>query len=189
MTGAPINYGQLNAAQVSDEQKVTIKNLGTATAQIIVKAGDWIGGTSANPIKMSGPEVTRVAVTPGKDFGTKFVLHNSEATVLSDLGPGQEQDSFWSLYADPKLSGSPHQEVSIDLICVDKNNLKVTDEYGNDLGSDCTKNPDGTYSCTKDEDQVYDNNDTIAKTPGAPHPLPIPYPNTNNATKAQITTD
>ena len=225
MTGAPINYGQLNAGQVSDEQKVTIKNLGTATAQIIVKAGDWIGGTSANPIKMSGPEVTRVAVTPGKDFGTKFVLHNSEATVLSDLGPGQEQDSFWSLYADPKLSGSPHQEVSIDLICVDKNNLKVTDEYGNDLGSDCTKNPDGTYSCTKDEDQdhktnlkvtdeygndlgsdctknpdgtysctkdedqVYDNNDTIAKTPGAPHPLPIPYPNTNNATKAQITTD
>ena len=156
MTVTPINYGQLNPGQVSDEQKVTIKNVGTATAQIIVKAGDWIGGTSANPIKMSGPEVTRVAVTPGKDFGTKFALHSTENTVLSDLGPGQEQDSFWSLYADPKLSGSPHQEVSIDLICVDKTNLKVTDEYGNDLGSDCTKNMDGTYSCTQDQDEDQD---------------------------------
>ena len=117
MTGAPINYGQLNAGQVSDEQKVTIKNLGTATAQIIVKAGDWIGGTSANPIKMSGPEVTRVAVTPGKDFGTKFALHTAEATILGDLGAGQTGESFWSVYGDNHLSGSPKQEVTIDLTC------------------------------------------------------------------------
>ena len=70
-----------------------------------------------------------------------------------------------------------------------KTNLKVTDEDAIQLGSNCTKNPDGTYSCTQDQDQDHDNNDTSAKTPSAPDPIPIPYPNTNNATKAQITTD
>jgi hypothetical protein len=186
LTGAPINYGQLNAGQVSDEQKVTIKNLGTATAQIIVKAGDWIGGTSANPIKMSGPEVTRVAVTPGKDFGTKFALHSSEATVLGDLGPGQEQDSFWSLYADPKLSGSPHQEVSIDLICADiPTDLKNALTKGQ---GEITRGEEFLQDAeTKDDNN--DNDDTSASTPSAPDPIPIPYPNTNITTKAQITTD
>ena len=187
ISGAPINYGQLTVGQVSNEQKVVIKNVGTAPGKVMVKGSAWTGGIP--PLDTYNAEITRVAVTPGKDFGTKFALHTAEATILGDLGAGQTGESFWSLYADPKLSGSPHQEVSIDLICVDKTNLKVTDEYGNDLGSDCTKNPDGTYSCTQDKNQVYDNDDTIAKTPGAPHPLPIPYPNTNNATKAQITTD
>jgi hypothetical protein len=184
MTGTPINYGQLNAGQVSDEQKVTIKNVGTTTAQIIVKAGDWIEGTSANPIKMSGPEITRVAVTPGKEFGTKFPLHTSEATALSDLGPGQERDSFWSLYADPKLSGSPHQEVSIDLICPDiPINLKNALTKGQ---GEITRGEE----FLQDAETIDDNNDdTSASTPSAPDPLPIPYPNTNNTTKAQITTD
>jgi hypothetical protein len=74
------------------------------------------------------------------------------------------------------------------------------------LGWDCTKNPDGTYSCTKDQHQDYkdddlsdnpdsndgnDNNDNnnTAKNPNTPDPIPIPYPDTNNTTKAQITTD
>ena len=34
---------------------------------------------------------------------------------------------------------------------------KVTDKGAYPLGSDCTKNPDGTYSCTQDQDQ--DNKD------------------------------
>ena len=185
ISGVPINYGQLNAGQVSDEQKVTIKNVGTATAQIIVKAGDWIGGTSANPIKMIGPEITRVAVSPDVEFGNKFPLHTSEATALSDLGPGQERDSFWSLYADPKLSGSPHQEVTIDLICAD---------IPTDLKNALTK---GQIELTRDGEFLQegegkaDNNDnnTIAKTPNPAGPIPIPYPDTNNTTKAQITTD
>jgi hypothetical protein len=117
VSGAPINYGQLNVGQVSGEQKVTIKNTGNAPAKVMVKAGDWIGGTAVNPIKLYGPEITRVAVTPGKEFGTKFPLHTAEATILGDLGAGQSGDSFWTLYADPKLSGSPHQEVTIDLTC------------------------------------------------------------------------
>jgi hypothetical protein len=61
-----------------------------------------------------GPEITRVAVTPSIEFGKKLALH-SYVTTLGKLGPGQEGDSFWSLYADPKLSGSPHQQVTLDL--------------------------------------------------------------------------
>jgi hypothetical protein len=179
MTGTPINYGQLNAGQVSDEQKVTIKNVGTAPAQIMVKAGDWIGGTSANPIKMIGPEITRVAVTPGKEFGTKFALHSSEATVLSDLGPGQEQDSFWSVYGDSKLSGSPHQEVSIDLICsgtlTDPKNALTKGQSEITTGDEFLQ-----HSETTDDNN---DDDTIAKNPNNPNPIPIPYPNTNNTTK------
>jgi hypothetical protein len=185
MSGTPINYGELNAGQVSVEQKVTIKNVGTATAQIMVKAGDWIGGTSANPIKMIGPEITRVAVSPNMEFGNKFPLHTSEATALSDLGPGQEVDSFWSLYADPKLSGSPHQEVNIDLICAD---------VPTDLKNALTK---GHIGLTRGDEFLQeaetngDNNDnnTSAKNPNTPGPIPIPYPDTNNNTKAKITTD
>jgi hypothetical protein len=115
MTGAPINYGQLNVGQVSNEQKVTIKNVGTATAKVMVKASNWVGGTPPNDTYNA--EITRVALTPGKEFGTKFPLHSSEATALGDLGPGQEGDSFWSVYADAHLSGSPHQEVTLDLTC------------------------------------------------------------------------
>jgi hypothetical protein len=117
ISGAPINYGQLNVGQVSTEQKVTIKNTGNAPAKVMVKAGDWIGGTAASPIKLYGPEITRVSVTPQPDFGKKLPLHTAEATILGDLGPGQSGDSFWSLYGDPKLSGSPSQEVTIDLTC------------------------------------------------------------------------
>lgn len=184
ITGTPINYGQLDVGQVSDEQKVTIKNVGTATAQIIVKADDWIGGTSDNPIKMSGPELTRVAVIPGKDYGTKFALHSSEATSLGDLGPGQELDSFWSLYADPKLRGSPHQEIFIDLICAD-----IPTDLKNALTNGQGEITRGE-EFLQDAETIDDNNDdTSASTPSAPDPLPIPYPNTNNTTKAQITTD
>jgi hypothetical protein len=115
MSGAPINYGQLNVGQVSNEQKVTIKNVGTATAKVMVKASAWIGGTPPNDTYNA--EITRVAVTPGKEFGNKFPLHASEATALGDLGPGQQGDSFWSVYADAHLNGSPHQEVTLDLMC------------------------------------------------------------------------
>jgi hypothetical protein len=184
-SGVPINYGKLNTGQVSEEQKVTIKNVGTANAQIMVKAGDWIGGTSANPIKMIGPEITRVAVSPDMEFGNKFPLHISDATALSDLGPGQEVDSFWSLYADPKLRGSPHQEVSIDLICADvptdlKNALTkghIGFTIGDEFLQEAKTNGDNN------------ENNTSAKNPNTPNPIPIPYPDTNNTTKAQITTD
>jgi hypothetical protein len=117
VSGAPINYGQLNVGQVSTEQKGTIKNTGNAPAKVMVKAGDWIGVIAATPVKLYGPEITRVAVTSGMEFGKKFALHTAEATILGDLGAGQSGDSFWSLYADPKLSGSPSQEVTIDLTC------------------------------------------------------------------------
>jgi hypothetical protein len=116
ISGVPINYGQLNIGQLSAEQKITYKNAGNATAQIMVKASDWIGGTSANPIKMGVAEITRVAETPGKDFGNKLPLRTYEI-MLGELGPGQTGQSYWSLYADNGLSGSPHQDVTLDLTC------------------------------------------------------------------------
>lgn len=115
VSGAPINYGQLTVGQVSNEQKVVIKNVGTAPAKVMVKASDWIGGIPPNDTYIA--EITRVAVTPGMEFGKKFPLHTAEATILGDLGPGQTGESFWSMYADSNLSGSPKQEVTIDLTC------------------------------------------------------------------------
>lgn len=115
LSGVPINYGQLTVGQVSNEQKVTYKNVGNAPAKVMVKGSAWIGGTPPNDTYNA--EITRVAVTPGMEFGKKFPLHSSETTTLGDLGAGQEGDSFWSVYADNHLTGSPHQEVTIDLTC------------------------------------------------------------------------
>jgi len=85
-------------------------------AKIMVKGGDWIGGTSANPIKMGVPEITRVADIPDRDFADKLALHSSEFT-LGEIAPTQTRAIFWQMVAEPGLSGSPHQEVTIDLIC------------------------------------------------------------------------
>ena len=115
ISGAPINYGQLTVGQVSNEQKVVIKNVGTAPGKVMVKGSAWTGGIP--PLDTYSAEITRVAVTPGKDFGTKFALHTAEATILGDLGAGQTGESFWSVYGDNHLSGSPKQEVTIDLTC------------------------------------------------------------------------
>jgi hypothetical protein len=115
LSGVPINYGQLTVGQVSNEQKVTYKNVGNAPAKVMVKGSDWVGGTPPNDTYAA--EITRVAVTPGMEFAKKFPLHSSETTTLGDLGAGQEGDSFWSVYADNHLTGSPHQEITIDLTC------------------------------------------------------------------------
>jgi len=113
ISGVPINYGQVNLGQLSNEQKVTYKNEGTASAQIMVKGGQWITGTSTT---VGIPEITRVATTPGKEFGNKMPLHTS-ATVLAQLGAGQTGESYWSMYAETGMTGSPHQEVTLDLTC------------------------------------------------------------------------
>jgi hypothetical protein len=115
ISGAPINYGQLTVGQVSNEQKVVIKNIGTAPAKVMVKGSAWTGGIP--PLDTYNAEITRVAVTPGMEFAKKFPLHTAEATILGDLGAGQTGESFWSVYGDNHLSGSPKQEVTIDLTC------------------------------------------------------------------------
>ena len=43
-------------------------------------------------------------------------LHTS-ATVLAQLGAGQTGESYWSMYAETGMTGSPHQEVTLDLTC------------------------------------------------------------------------
>ena len=65
-----------------------------------------------------------------------------------------------------------------------KAHCTVTHVESYHLGSDCTKNMDGTYSCTQDEflkeDETNDDYNSSAKTPNTGGPVPIPYPNTNN---------
>ena len=116
ISGVPINYGQLNVGQASSEQKVTYKNVGTATAQVMVKASDWIGGTPDNPITMQGAGHTRVATTPGMEFAKKVPLEPDDK-ILGELSAGQTGESFWSMYVQAGMSGSPHQDVTLNLIC------------------------------------------------------------------------
>jgi hypothetical protein len=48
---------------------------------------------------------------------------------------------------------------------------KVTDKGAYPLGSDCTKNPDGTYSCTQDQDQDQDVTNPPKVTDKGAYPL------------------
>lgn len=116
LSGVPINYGQLNVGQVSSEQKVTYKNVGTATAKVMVKGSNWIGGTPDNPITMQGGGHTRVATTPSMEFARKLPILSTDQ-ILGELGAGQMGESFWSMYVDKGMSGSPHQDVTLNLTC------------------------------------------------------------------------
>jgi hypothetical protein len=125
VSGVPINYGQLNPAQDSAEQKVTIKNEGTSQtpAKIMIKAGDWIfdaePGTDpemANP-SISGPEVTHVAIAPNLNWGTKNAL-SLAGWELGQLTGGQSLPVYFQFKTWVNApSGSFHQDVTIDLLC------------------------------------------------------------------------
>ena len=118
----------------------------------------------------------RSLTSPGIEFG--------------QISGGQSLPVYFQIVAKGPmigtLSGSFHQEVSIDLICGRR--------YEPDLKNALTK---GHIGLTRGDEFLQeaetngDNNDnnTSAKNPNTPDPIPIPYPNTNNTTKAQITTD
>jgi hypothetical protein len=123
LSGVPINYGQLTAQAGlnyvrSADQKVTYSNTGNASAQVMVKGGDWTGGSAANPQTFSGPEWTRVASDPNVDWQSKMNLKSSEIP-LGQLGPGQTGQSYWQVQipTNTGINGSIHQEVTIDLNC------------------------------------------------------------------------
>jgi hypothetical protein len=132
LSGVPINYGQLNLGQVaglgyvrSAEQQVTYTNIGNASAHVSVKGGNWIGGTTANP-QTFPPEWTHVADKPNVDWQNKMALKSSEISLGQEqLTPGTTGQSYWQLQVptNPAISGSTdisgslHQEVTLDLIC------------------------------------------------------------------------
>jgi hypothetical protein len=123
LSGVPINYGQLTAQAgsnyvMSADQKVTYSNTGNASAQVMVKGGNWTGGSAANPHTFFGPGWTHVTSNPNVDWLGKRRLRDTEIP-LGGLGPGQTGQSYWQVRipTNTGINGSLHQEVTIDLSC------------------------------------------------------------------------
>lgn len=123
LSGVPINYGQLTAQAgsnyvMSADQKVTYSNTGNASAQVMVKGGNWTGGSAANPQTFSEPGWTHVTSNPNIDWMGKRKLRSTEIP-LGQLGPGQTGQSYWQVRipTNTGINGSMHQEVTIDLSC------------------------------------------------------------------------
>ena len=143
LSGVPINYGQLTPQAGlnyvrSADQKVTYSNTGNASAQVMVKGGDWTGGSAANPQTFSGPEWTHVASDPNVDWQSKMNLKSSEIP-LGQLGPGQTGQSYWQVQipTNTGINGSIHQEVTIDLNCQEgatTNSSSLSNNAANSLG-------------------------------------------------------
>ena len=163
---------------------------GLRPARIMIKGGDWISDAAPNPT-ISGPEITHVSGHPTGSLFTGYEMKKSLTSPGIEFGQisgGQSLPVYFQIMAKGPigtLSGSFHQEVSIDLICAD---------VPTDLKNALTK---GHIGLTRGDEFLQeaetngDNNDnnTSAKNPNTPDPIPIPYPDTNNTTKAQITTD
>jgi hypothetical protein len=125
LSGVPINYGQLSPLSIiirSAEQKVTYSNIGNASAKVMVKGSDWVGGLPVQTI--SGPESTHVANEPNVEWQNKLKLQSNEIE-LGQIDPGQTGQSFWQLQLpatarvallDAKGSDLV-QQVTLDLIC------------------------------------------------------------------------
>jgi hypothetical protein len=115
-SAVPINYGQLNPGQESQVQRVDLRNVGFVSGKIMVKGGDWISDAAGNPT-VSGPEITHVSIT-SIPWSDKAAL-KSNAIELGVLGP-DDRTSLWYQLKVPVsgFSGSLHQELSIDLICI-----------------------------------------------------------------------
>jgi hypothetical protein len=177
LSGVPINYGQVTIGQDSAEQKVTIKNVGTATATISVKGAGWFvqylspahsgpdpGVLYTTTFLSSEPGDTHVSTTANLDYNNKKPLSGS-GLKLGQISGGQSIPVYFQLRVPTTWPITfVQQEVSIDLLCRATELLK--------------------------EDEAIGDYNTSAKTPSAPSPLPIPYPDTNNTTtEMQIRAD
>jgi hypothetical protein len=128
LSGVPINYGQLNFGQDSAEQKVTYKNVGNTSGSIMVKGESWVASQLGDPtgtlIIVLGPEATHVSNEEHRVWENKFALQSSEFP-LGQLPAGATGQSYWQLRLPPspphnvefRLLESPHQEITIDLLC------------------------------------------------------------------------
>jgi hypothetical protein len=115
VSGVPINYGQFSFGQegfFSAPQKVTIKNVGTASAKIMIKGGNWISDAAGNTIR-GPPEVTWVSFMV---LASSKPLTSNERE-LGQLFGGQSLPAYFKIYLSGWPAGSYHQEVTIDLIC------------------------------------------------------------------------
>jgi hypothetical protein len=129
-SGVPINYGQLNPGAYSANQVVTIRNdANSDPAKVIIKGGDWIGDSAPNPI-ISGPEMTHVALPPnnpnepdlpiGIGIATweQKVALKSSGLELGYILPGADLSIIFQIKIPTSgISGSFHQEITIDLVC------------------------------------------------------------------------
>ena len=50
------------------------------------------------------------------EFAKKMSLQSTDK-ILGELSAGQTGESFWSMYVDVGMSGSPHQDVTLNLTC------------------------------------------------------------------------
>jgi len=125
LSGVPINYGQLNPAQESGDRRVLIKNLGVRPAEVWVQGGNWISDAAGNTIipTIPGQEVTRVAIAPFVQapyipWGNKEALKTSDFP-LGEISPQQILEVRFQVKVPVSgFSGSLHQEVTINLICL-----------------------------------------------------------------------
>ena len=165
VSGVPVNYGQLNVGQVSTEQKVVFKYVGNAPAKVLAKGGPWISDATGKPVMDA--ERTWVAIPTT----IPWVILESYEFPLYEIG--EIVEVYFQLKLAPGVSGSLHQEVTFDPICP--------------TGDGLTRDGEILQEGERKVDNI--DNNTIAKTPNAPGPMPIPYPDTNNTTKTQIRTD
>jgi hypothetical protein len=143
--GVQMNYGVLKNDQESVEQKVIIKNQGNVDAKIMIKGDEWWGLQSIPqnpnlpagqvvtvwPTVISGPEHTKVAMSPNVNYNDKKPL-SKDGSELGQISGGQSvpiyfQFKSWTQdsYDISIYSPSFHQEVSIDLLCGDNEFLKT----------------------------------------------------------------
>ena len=116
VSGVPINYGQITPGQLSTAKQVVIKNVAfVSPAKIMIKGGNWIGDAAPNPT-ISGPEVTRVFITPS--IKNPLSIAGTELAQLGQIESGQSKSVYFQFMTPVSApSGSYHQEVTIDLIC------------------------------------------------------------------------
>lgn len=115
VSGTPINYGQLYPGQVSDMQKVIIKNLGTARADVLFKAGDWISDAPGNPT-ISGPEITHVSVNENSPWTADTPL-TSEGWKMHYLDGETSMTLYFHFKVPSGVGGSIHQDITLDILC------------------------------------------------------------------------
>ena len=122
VSGVPINYGQLNPGHESNEQIVRIKNEGPSyvVARIMIKGGNWISDAAGNAT-IYGPEITHVSVGPDGTYWSKKALSSNEIQIPGEgfgINFGQTLPLYFQVMVPVSgVSGSLHQEVTIDLLC------------------------------------------------------------------------
>ena len=115
-SGVPINYGQVNPGQEGPTSYVVIENLAHVSAKVMVKGGDWISDVAGNT-PMSGPEITHVSTAPNLFWAQKPELR-SYPFVLTNIPAGTGIVVWFQVKVPANaVSGSFHQEVTIDLVC------------------------------------------------------------------------